>query len=98
MPDNPACYLRLMAHEQNILTEPMEDNAIHVYESRIQTGQRYRDPDTNFEGVAISVRFHRFGCERVTLRALVDKRVVDQEFEGPGLEPAKTPENLGFNQ
>lgn len=39
------------------------------FESEIVMGDRYRDTQTAFEGVATAVYFYQYGCERVNLEA-----------------------------
>lgn len=48
-------------------------------------GDRYRDEDTKFEGVATAITFYRNGCERVQLKALVSSSPVEHWFDGPTL-------------
>ena len=58
------------------------------YESDITLGEKYRDKNTGFEGVATNVVFFQHGCERVTLKTLDSsgKNIVDQNFDAPLLE------------
>ena len=85
--DHPACMRRLIAnqHALNEAAKPKRDLRF-VYEPKVQMGQRYRDKATRFEGVAMSVTFYEYGCERVSLRAIVDHRIYDHVFDAPALE------------
>lgn len=69
-----------------------------MHETFIELGRRYRDHDTEFEGVANSVAFYRNACERVQLKALISSVPVEHWFDAPALtliEPdAKT---VGFD-
>lgn len=59
---------------------------VKEWRSEIVLGGRYRDSDTQFEGVATAITFYRFGCERVLLRTLVSHVPVEHWFDGPQLE------------
>lgn len=59
---------------------------VHEYHSDIVRGGRYRDVDTQFEGVAVAVTFYRHGCERVQLRTMVSHVPVEHWFDAPTLE------------
>jgi hypothetical protein len=69
------------------------------FSADIELSQRYRDVDTNFEGVATAVSFYEegCGCPRAQLKALVDKKVVYEWFDLPKLKliPADAP--VGFS-
>ena len=39
----------------------------------VKLGDRYRDPITGFEGVAIARAEYLYGCARVCLQAMLDK-------------------------
>lgn len=41
---------------------------MHTYTSDIEMGATYRDSITGFEGVAVSVTFFLYACERVALQ------------------------------
>lgn len=54
------------------------------YKSDIKLGERYRDSNTDFEGVAINVTFFQFGCERVTLKGMNNQgEIVEYGFDAP---------------
>jgi hypothetical protein len=57
----------------------------------IEFGQRYRDPYTGFEGVAVAVYVYEFSCPRVNLRKLgKEGTIIESAFDAPGLQPANT--------
>lgn len=55
------------------------------YKSDIKLGERYRDDQTGIEGVASSLHFYQYGCERVTLEAVIDKKIEEYSFDAPRL-------------
>jgi hypothetical protein len=99
-PENDACYLKLRAYTEDasgtFVDKPIKTQVTFVYEAAVETGQRYRDVGTGFEGVAISVCFHQHGCPRATLRTLIDHRVVEYTFDAPGLELVSERPVAGF--
>lgn len=60
----------------------------------IVLGERYRDTDTGFEGVATVVSFFQHGCERVTLKGMDrEGRIVEYGFDAPEVsvvDPVRT--------
>lgn len=57
------------------------------FPSDIVTGERYRDNQTGFEGVATSVTFFQHACERVCLETYDTERkqVIEAVFDAPRL-------------
>lgn len=51
------------------------------FESSVELNERYRDEDTDFEGVATRVTFSRNGPARVELRALISSVPVEHWFD-----------------
>lgn len=43
------------------------------YKSDVVLGERYRDSQSGFEGVATGIFFYQYGCERVQLEAFVER-------------------------
>ena len=61
------------------------------YKSELETGKRYRDTATGFEGTCIAVTFWQHGCERGTLKGINNQGdVVDYSFDAPELELVRT--------
>lgn len=60
------------------------------YASDIKLGERYLDKQTGIEGVAASVHFYQFGCERVTLEAVVQGKIEEYSFDAPRLTHKET--------
>lgn len=58
-----------------------------AYESDIQLGERYRDEQTGFEGIATNIGFFQYACERVCLESYVpsEGRIVQEAFDAPRL-------------
>jgi hypothetical protein len=67
------------------------------YHSPIILDNKYRDRHTGFVGTAVCVAFYLHGCERVTLKTMVNSAVVENTFDGPNLTPHSDGE-LGFGQ
>jgi hypothetical protein len=57
------------------------------YKSDIKLGERYRDEQTGFEGVATSIYFFQHACERVNIETYDPERreVKEQVFDAPRL-------------
>lgn len=57
------------------------------YKSDIKLGEKYRDDQTGFEGVATVISFFQHGCERASLEIYdeVRKVIVEQSFDVPRL-------------
>lgn len=57
------------------------------FKSDIVMGQRYRDSQTEYEGIATAVYFYQYGCERVNLEAYdtKTKMVHSTTFDAPRL-------------
>lgn len=54
------------------------------YTTDIVLGERYRDTQTGIEGVATSVHFYQYACERVTLEVLnKDGEINEYAFDAP---------------
>lgn len=53
------------------------------YQTEIVLGQRYRDTQTGIEGVATAVSFFQYGCERVTIEAMVQGKIEEYGFDTP---------------
>jgi hypothetical protein len=63
------------------------------YGSDVKLGERYRDPQTGIEGVATSIHFYQYACERVTLEMVAkDGELKEYTFDAPRLENAATGE------
>ena len=62
------------------------------YKSDIVLGERYRDAQTGFEGVATSTTFYQHACERVCVETYdADRREVKTEvFDAPRLTSVRT--------
>lgn len=62
------------------------------YKSDIQLGERYRDEQTGYEGVATSITFFQFACERVCLETYdaERKQVKEAVFDAPRLTSVAT--------
>lgn len=62
------------------------------YLSDIVLGERYRDEQTGYEGVATAICFFQHACERVTIETYdpVRKSVIEQAFDAPRLTSLKT--------
>jgi hypothetical protein len=67
------------------------------YESEIVLGETYRDQHTKYQGVAIAITFYEHACPRVSIRCLVDHKVVDQVFDAPHLVPVTENGGMGFS-
>lgn len=61
-----------------------------AYKSDIKLGEKYRDDQTGIEGTASSVHFYQYGCERVTLEAVIDKKIEEYTFDAPRLVHIET--------
>ncbi len=60
------------------------------YKTDIILGGRYRDEQTGIEGTATAVSFYQFGCERVSLEAVVAGKIEEYGFDAPRLTHVKT--------
>ena len=59
-------------------------------EETVVLGQRYRDPVSEFEGVAIAFHNYLYGCRRVTVAGRdSDGKPDEYTFDEPQLEPSK---------
>lgn len=54
--------------------------------SDVTLGEKYRDPLTGFEGVAVAVTFYLHACERVALEFIKDGALKCEYFDAPRLE------------
>ena len=62
------------------------------FPSDVILGDKYRDSQTGFEGIATAIYFFQYGCERVQLEQF-DKKTSDIRaitFDAPRLISAKT--------
>jgi hypothetical protein len=62
------------------------------YASDIRLGERYRDTQTGIEGTATALSFYQFGCERVSLEAVVAGKIEEYAFDAPRLVHVETQE------
>lgn len=53
------------------------------FESEVVLGKRYRDAQTGIEGVATAIAFFQYGCERVTLEAVIEGKIEEYSFDTP---------------
>lgn len=63
-----------------------------TYASDVVLGDKYRDSQTGFEGIATAIYFFQYGCERVQLEQF-DKKASDIRaitFDAPRLVNVKT--------
>lgn len=62
------------------------------YEADIKLGERYKDVQTGYEGVAVCVTFWQYGCERIGLESYDAERkdVRIETFDAPRLENIET--------
>lgn len=73
------------------LEAPMTITTMSDFSSDIVLGEKYRDPQTGVEGVATSLHFYQFACERVTIEVLTkDGQILEHSFDAPRLEHALT--------
>lgn len=62
------------------------------YKSDITLGERYRDEQTGFEGVATSIHFYQHACERVSLETFDShsQEIKECSFDSPRLTHIKS--------
>lgn len=62
------------------------------YTSDVELGEKYRDTQTGFVGVATSISFFQHACERIGLEAYDPERyeVKTEVFDAPRLEHVPT--------
>jgi hypothetical protein len=62
------------------------------YKSDVILGERYRDSQSGFQGVATGIFFYQYGCERVQLEAFVEREqdIKSLAFDAPRLIHVKT--------
>ena len=63
-----------------------------TFNSDVVLGEKYRDSQTGFEGIATAIYFFQYGCERVQLEQL-DKKTLDIRsitFDAPRLINQRT--------
>lgn len=60
------------------------------YRTDITLGERYRDGQTGIEGTATAVSFYQFGCERVSIEAVVAGKIEEYGFDAPRLTHIET--------
>lgn len=60
---------------------------MNTYQSDIELGERYRDQQTGFEGVATALYFFQHACERVSVETYDPERreVKTETFDAPRL-------------
>lgn len=65
----------------------MFDRGSETYRSDIKLGERYRDEQTGFEGIATAVYFFQHACERVSVETYDPARleVKTETFDAPRL-------------
>lgn len=64
----------------------------HQYKSDVVLGEKYRDTQTGYEGIAIVAAFFQHGCERITLESYDAERkeIKEMSFDAPRLQSVKT--------
>lgn len=62
------------------------------YSSDVELGEKYKDSQTGFEGIATAIFFFQYGCERVEIQAYDAERqeIRSITFDAPRLVSAKT--------
>ncbi len=60
------------------------------YESDIELGKRYRDPQTGIEGTATAISFYQYACERVSIETIAREKIEEYGFDAPRLESVET--------
>jgi len=62
------------------------------YSSDIVLGNKYRDEQTGYEGIATAICFYQHACERVTIEAFDKKKMEVREytFDAPRLVDVET--------
>lgn len=70
------------------------------YKSDIILGEKYKDEQTGFEGVATGVFFYQHACERICLETYdgVNKKVIEFTFDAPRLTSMKTGKKAQVNK
>lgn len=70
----------------------MFDVGTESYCSDIKLGERYRDEQTKFEGVATSIYFFQYACERILLERVnpMDGKIEEIAFDAPRLTHIET--------
>lgn len=65
----------------------MFDVGKETYHTDIKLGERYRDEQTGFEGVATSIYFFQYACERILLERVnpKDDKIEETAFDAPRL-------------
>ena len=63
-----------------------------TYNSDIIMGDEYEDTQTGFKGIATSIHFYQYACERITLEAYESKskEIREMTFDAPRLTHVKT--------
>ena len=58
-----------------------------AYRSDIVLGEKYRDEQTGYEGIANAIYFFQYGCERVTIESYdaTTKNIRTETFDAPRL-------------
>lgn len=62
------------------------------YKSDIVLGERYVDEQTGIEGVATTVAFFQYACERTSLEVVVAGKIEEYTFDAPRLTHVSTGE------
>lgn len=66
-----------------------------TFKTQIKLGEKYRDTQTGFVGVASAVFFFEHGCERVNLKGInFQGEVVEYVFDAPELEHVETAKKI----
>lgn len=62
-----------------------------TFQSDIILGDKYRDDQTGIEGVAISVHFYQYACERVDIEHVTKENAIKEYFfDAPRLTHIET--------
>lgn len=64
------------------------------YATDVKLGERYRDEQTGIEGTATAVSFYQYGCERVSIEAVVAGKIEEYGFDAPRLTHVSTNERI----
>lgn len=70
----------------------MFDKGKEKYGSDIKIGERYIDPQTGIEGVAVALTFYQYACERAVLEVVVAGKIEEYGFDAPRLKRVDTQE------
>ena len=63
------------------------------YKSDVRLGEKYRDEQTGYEGIATGIYFYQHSCERVGLEKMKkDGEIITEVFDSPRLTHVATGE------